>query len=129
MKTEIIVPTYNNEEYTKKCFETIRKHTPEKDYRLWWMDNGSTRESCEFVLPEFSKHKNKIGIWASENLGFVKGVNNALKLIFEVYGTDAQYIILQNNDTEVTKKWIEPMYSILENDSKIGMVSPVTKWQ
>jgi len=124
---EIIIPTYNNEEYTKKCFESIRKYTPQDEYRLWWMDNGSTKKSCDFVLPEFNKHKNGVVIWGSENLGFVRGINNVLRLMFDVHKINSEYIILQNNDTVVTENWIEPMRLLLENNSSIGMVSPVTK--
>jgi glycosyltransferase involved in cell wall biosynthesis len=126
MKVEIIVPTWNNEEFTIKCFESIRRHTPTNDYRLVWLDNGSTQESRDVVMPEIARHRNKIVSWCSSNLGFVKGINTALELLLDVYETDARYIALQNNDTEVTPNWLEPMITLMDNDKTIGAVGPTT---
>jgi GT2 family glycosyltransferase len=61
------------------------------------------------------------------NLGFVKAVNQGLA---EAVG---EYIILLNNDTEVTMNWDKKLIKPFTTDSKIGAVGPVTQsriaWQ
>ena len=47
MKADIIVPTFNQEDHTIRCFDSLREYTD--NYRLIWADDGSTKESREKV--------------------------------------------------------------------------------
>ena len=38
---DIIIPTYNNEEHTVECLNSIKKYTSPIDYRVIWVDNAS----------------------------------------------------------------------------------------
>jgi len=124
---DIIVLTFNQEEHTVKCLESIRKYT--EDYRLVWVDNGSWIESRDVVMPYFLRHKNRLSIWSQKNLGFVGGINLALDSLMNVYKTESEYIVLQNNDTIVTNEWLTPMTKILDEDPKIAAVGPVSSVQ
>ena len=53
--TDIIIPTFGQEDFTVKCLESIRKHTKSSDYRIIWVDNGSSRSSRFTVLSEIEK--------------------------------------------------------------------------
>jgi GT2 family glycosyltransferase len=128
-KTAIITPTWNNEDYTIRCFDSIRKNT--NDYIIIWVDNGSNPESREKVrsfLEENNIPHEKI--LNEENLGFVKATNQGMKRAMEL-GVD--YLVLENNDTEVYAGWLDRMIEVAEYDSKIGMVGPITSpcnsWQ
>jgi len=100
MKTDIVIPTFNQENFTVKCLESIRKHTPKDDYRIVWVDNGSSEESRKTVLAEIIRH-DYVSIWLEKNLGFVKATNIGIS------AGDSEYLVLQNNDTEVTPGWMD----------------------
>lgn len=120
-KTDIIVLTHGQEEKTINCFESIRKNT--SNYRVIWIDNGSSEESINKVKEYASKLVECDFIGLKENLGFAKGVNYGLrKSLFE---KNADYIVLLNNDTIVSENWLKNMIasSII---SRIGIIGPLT---
>jgi GT2 family glycosyltransferase len=128
-KTYIITPTFNNEDYTLRCFGSILKNT--KDYNLIWIDNGSSAESREKVKKFLDENNVPYELIANkENLGFVKATNQGMK---RAMGLGADYIVLQNNDTEVYEGWLERMIEVAQGDPKIGLVgplvSPCESWQ
>ena len=118
-KISIIIPTYNAEDYTIKCLKSIKKYTSHLDYEIIWVDNGSSRESREKVMKELKNHKYKT-IWAGERLGFVKAINLGIE------HSDGKYIVFQNNDTLVTKHWLDNMLYPLINDDMIMIAGPNT---
>jgi len=120
--TAIITPTWNNEDYTIRCFESIKKNT--NNYIIIWVDNGSLLESRKKV--EDFLNKNEIpyeAIYNQENLGFVKATNQGMRKALEL---GADYLVLENNDTEVYEGWLERMIETAESDEKIGLVGPIT---
>lgn len=71
MGISIVILTFNNIEYTKKCIESIGKHTNKEEYEVIVVDNNSTDETREW-LP---KQKDLKIILNDENVGFPKGCN------------------------------------------------------
>ncbi|XLQ20249.1 MAG: glycosyltransferase [Candidatus Moraniibacteriota bacterium] len=130
VQTYIITPTWNNADYTIRCFDSIAKHT--KDYCIVWVDNASEKEDRE-IVQNFLNDNNipHIAILNDENLGFVQGTNQGLEKFLE--NVDVDYAIFQNNDTEVTESWLERYIEIAESDPEIGLVGPLTSpcdsWQ
>ncbi len=128
-KTCIIIPTFNNEDYTIRCLDSIKKHTI--NYEVVWVDNGSDQKSKDKVK-KFIRENNISHelIENSENLGFVKAVNQGIRKSIELF---ADYIVLQNNDTEVYEGWLDELIKISSFDSKIGLVGPISSpcdsWQ
>lgn len=124
-KVDIITPTFNQENFTIKCFQSIRKYT--KDYRIIWVDNASTEESRNKVMTEVLNHKDYLTIWFEENKGFVKGTNAGLEQ------SDADYVVFMNNDTEVTPEWFERLVKPLETNANCMASGPLTSaegsWQ
>ncbi|MDX9856070.1 MAG: glycosyltransferase [Candidatus Moranbacteria bacterium] len=125
----IITPTWNNEDYTIRCFDSIRKNT--KDYKIIWIDNGSEKESREKVKKFLDENNVPYElIQNEENLGFVKATNQGMKRAMEL---GAKYIVLENNDTEVYDGWLDRMIEVAESDPKVGLVGPITSpcdsWQ
>lgn len=131
MKADIIVLTYGNPDMTKRCFRSLSKHT--SGYRLVWVDNGSGLDFIDKVLPEARLNPNMLPIWLPQNLGFVKGTNVGLRILLEVMKTDAEYIVMLNNDVEVTAGWLDRMRQVFERDINVKAVGPVTSectsWQ
>nr|NQU93921.1 glycosyltransferase [Bacteroidota bacterium] len=105
MKISIVVPTYNNEEYTIRCMNSIRKHSD--DYVILWIDDGSSRESVEQVQQFLDNESIPYELLAKDkNSGFAKSVNLGLARALEL-GSD--YVVIQNNDTEVYADWLVRM--------------------
>ena len=125
----IITPTWNNEEYTIRCFNSIKKNT--KNYKIIWIDNGSSSESRQKVKKFLDDKKVPYELIANEeNLGFIKATNQGMKRAMEL---GAEYVVLQNNDTEVYEGWLERMIEVAESDQMIGLIGPITSpcvsWQ
>lgn len=120
----IVVPTWNEIEKTIRCFYTIALHT-KSAYELIWVDNGSSPENHKAVTKQIDKLKIPTkAIKLKKNMGFVKasntGINNA--------SPDSKYIILLNNDTEVSTNWATKLIAPLK-DATIGAVGPTTQSQ
>jgi GT2 family glycosyltransferase len=79
------------------------------------VDNASTDDSVKFLQQQYPSIKI---ISHKTNEGFAKGYNKALLEI------DATYFVLLNSDVEVTKNWIEPIVTLMENDSQIAACQP-----
>lgn len=112
----IILVNYNNYEDTLECVKSLKNCTY-KNYNIIVVDNASNNAS----INELRKYKNEyILIEAKENLGFSAGNNVGIKFAIN-HGAD--YILLINNDTVVDKGFLEPLISVVESDSEIGIMS------
>jgi len=70
-------------------------------------------------ITNYSSERKLILIQSGENLGFAGGNNIAIKYSLE---TNAEYIMLLNNDTVVDAKFLEPLIETLKNNKKVGIV-------
>lgn len=118
MTCDIVIPVYNQLEYTRACLESIKKYT-HYPYRLIVIDNGSNRETRDY-LKELSRDESlKVLLIRNEtNLGYVKAINQGLRI------SNADYVCLLNNDTKVGKNWLEELIKVAKSDKKIGIVNP-----
>lgn len=115
----IIMLTYNALEYTKKCIQSIERHTS-IPYEIIFVDNGSTDGTKKYLNQLIEKNNNYKLIANKKNLGFAAGNNQGVKK------AEGKYILFLNNDVEVSDGWLESMVRTLELDKKIGMVGPIT---
>lgn len=116
---DIIIPTYENEDYTVDCIESIKAFTEPYTYKVIWIDNGSLNTSkVEAALSTIPYLQHKF----STNQGFVVAVNKGLSM------SNAPHVVLLNNDTKVTKNWLEKLTHALYSDPSIGIVGPLTMY-
>lgn len=112
-RVSIVIPVYNQLEYTKKCIESIIKYT-HISYEIIIVDNASEDgtkkylESLEYI---------KI-VRNDSNKGYPVAINQGL---VEATG---EYIILMNNDIVLTPNWLDGLIEVAESDPKIGLVGP-----
>lgn len=111
--TSMVILTHNELEYTRRCVESIQKHTQEP-YELIFVDNGSSDGTLAYLqsLPGVRVIANPI------NLGFGAGCNQGIS------AARGEYIVLLNNDTVVTEGWLTRMIDRVESDPSVGMVGP-----
>ncbi|MGI6385863.1 MAG: glycosyltransferase family 2 protein [Desulfomonilia bacterium] len=113
--TSIIILTCNQLEYTKKCVESIQKHTPQP-HEIIFVDNGSTDGTREYIEQLASDHEHIQLILNEKNLGFAAGNNQAIQK------AGGDYLLLLNNDTVVTEKWLGTLIQHLNESPDTGMV-------
>ncbi|MEG8945549.1 glycosyltransferase [Rosettibacter firmus] len=115
----VIMPVYNNVDYTKQSVESLLKTTPQLK-QLIIIDNNST-DSTESYLRELElSNKNVKVIRNSMNIGFPAAVNQGMKI------ADTEFVIVANNDIIFTEHWAERIIEIADSDNKIGMVGPIS---
>ena len=108
----IVIPVYNQINYTYLCLQSILEHTKDVTYEVIIADDVST-DATEH-LSEFADNlvirRNKT------NQGFLRNCNQAAK------AARGKYVMFLNNDTQVTDGWLSSLVDLIESDSTIGMV-------
>ncbi|HBG81380.1 TPA: glycosyltransferase family 2 protein [candidate division CPR2 bacterium] len=112
MKISIIIPHYNNVALLKKCLASLIKNTPAEyldDVII--IDDVSKDDSVVFLetVKWIKLIVNKT------NQGFAKNCNRGAK------ESKGDVLLFLNNDTEVLKKWLEPMLDLLKKN-EVGIV-------
>ena len=116
----ILIITYNNLPINQLCLYSIYTNTTYPNYEVIVVDNASNDETPVWLKNYAQTHPNLKVILNSENKGFAGGNNQAAR---EATG---KYFVFLNNDTIVTKGWIERLLSYFQTDPSIGLVGPVT---
>ena len=112
----IIIPHYNGEDILHRCLVSIYNYT-ETNHEIIVVDNGSSDNSIAMIERDFPKTKI---ISNTVNLGYAGACNAG------AHKSENDYLIFLNNDTEVTKGWIDPLVSTLQN-KKVASVQPKIK--
>lgn len=110
----VIIPVFNQVDYTRKCMDALRRHPPTGRYEIIIVDNGSTDGTADFLQalndPRVTVVSNPV------NLGFAKACNQGAR------AASHPYLLFLNNDTEPTRHWFRPLAAILDNDPTVGAV-------
>jgi len=134
MRYSVIIPVYNNLQYTVQCLESLERNCDRKETEIIVIDNGSTDNSHAY-LASWKKHsgfKTQI-IKFSENRGFAVACNAGLRR------ANGRFLVLLNNDCIVTPNWLEWLSEAIEAGKaystklgkyydleRIGLAGPVT---
>ena len=118
MKCDIIMPVWDQLEFTRDCIESIKDSTL-YPYRLILIDNGSKADTRNYLksLEGCADIEVKL-IRNEENLGFVKAVNQGFVV------SDSPYLCVMNNDTLAADGWLTEMVNVAESDPTVGLVNP-----
>ena len=110
----IVTVNYKQTEVTIQLMDSLAKCTY-PNIEIIVVDNGSN-QGLESVLKK--SYPNVKIITSIDNLGFAGGNNLGIEI------AKGRHVLFINNDTEVTPDFLQPMVELLENDPKIGLVSP-----
>lgn len=97
MKASVIIPNWNGSELLKDCLNSLMEQTF-KNFEIILVDNGSTDNSLEHVNNHFPQVR---VISFKKNFGFAKAINEGVNV------SNADYVIVLNNDTSVDKDWVK----------------------
>lgn len=114
---DIIIPTYENEDLTVECLNSIKRFTHKDIYRVILVDNGSKNFSKVEAALNGMPH---IYYRFKTNEGFTDAVNKGLEI------STAPYLCLLNNDTRVTNNWLTKLINHLEQRPDLGLIGSLT---
>jgi glycosyltransferase involved in cell wall biosynthesis len=104
--TSVIVPCWNQLEFTRECLRALFEHT-HRPWELIVVDNGSTDGTGEFLAGVQAEGRVPIAIVRNErNRGYPAAVNQGLRV------ARGDYLVLLNNDAVVTEGWLEHLIAL-----------------
>ncbi len=110
IQVSVIVLNYNGKAFLPECISSVlnqKAGTP--SYELIVVDNGSNDGSVEY-LNDIKQPVKKVLL--SHNTGFCGGVNAGIS------ESEAEYVILLNNDTKVAEDFILCLYNAMQRHKK-----------
>lgn len=114
MTVSVIVLNWNGKENVQKCLNSLHR-VKNQSLEIIVVDNNSTDGSIDFIKKNFPK---VVLVENRKNFGFAEGNN----IGFEVARGD--FVLILNNDTEVTNNFLNPLLKDFEDDPKIGCIQP-----
>lgn len=108
----IIIPVYNQFDYTYKCLDSILKNSGDVSYEVIIADDNSN----DFTV-QIEKRVHNVAVVRNEkNLRFLRNCNHAAQY------ARGSYILFLNNDTQVQENWLQPLLDLIVKDPLTGMV-------
>lgn len=107
----IIIPVYNQFNYTYNCLRSILSHSGSVKYEVIIADDCSTDQTKEIekIVEGIRVIHNKT------NLRFLRNCNHAIG------SATGKYVLFLNNDTQVQANWLSPLVELMERDETVGM--------
>ncbi|MCJ7737059.1 MAG: glycosyltransferase [Anaerolineae bacterium] len=115
----VIIVNWNGLEHLKRCLPALYAQTVD-DFEVIIIDNGSDDGSVEWIRQHYSEVQ--LG-YNSENRGFAEANNQGIGL------ASSPYIVLLNNDTIPSRRWLAALLEAAESNnggasaSNVGMVA------
>lgn len=116
----IIVVTFNNLKLTRICLDSLAQFSECEWVETIVVDNASSDGTPDYLINWESSAPRRRAIFNSSNRGFAAANNQGLAT------ARADYLVMLNNDTQVTADWLMTMVNHLRFDKTIGMLGPVT---
>lgn len=114
--TSIITVNFNQPQVTFEFLESVKKYTATDQVEVILVDNGSKdnhQEAYENIYPGL------VYIKSDSNLGFAGGNNLGISV------AKGDYLLLLNNDTEITADLIDTLVAEFKSNPQIGLLSPL----
>ncbi|MBF0858519.1 glycosyltransferase [Gluconobacter sp. LMG 31484] len=110
-EVSIIIPVYGHYYDTWRCLASVMLMTRKTAYEVIIADDRPARP----IARKLGLHGAKL-IINKENLGFLANSNTAARQ------ASGREILFLNNDTTVCKNWLAPLMSVMNSDTRVGVV-------
>lgn len=111
-RVSIVIPVYGQHQYTYNCLLSISQHTLLEEVQIIVIDDCSP-EPAKDALRQVQGVQ---WIRNSENRGFIRSCNAAAQQ------ATGDYLILLNNDVQVTHGWLEALLAVFDMRGDAGLV-------
>ena len=122
--TSVIIPCWNQVEYTRQCVAALLRHTRNK-WELIVIDNGSRDGTAEYLANIRDAAPMPVTVITNtSNQGFPAAINQGLQC------ARGEYLVLLNNDVVVTDGWLEQLTALTKFEAKVKsrVSNPKSKW-
>lgn len=112
----VVILNYNGKHFLRACIDALQRQTLQ-DFEILLVDNASTDGSAEFVearYPDLMSAKRLRVIRNKTNVGFAEGNNVGHR------AARGEYVVLLNNDTKVSPRWLEKLVEAMRLPSWRG---------
>ena len=110
-RVAVVIPNWNTREFLGPCLESLRRQTF-RGFETVVVDSASTDGSVGFVEENFPEVRT---LALPENRGFSGAVNAGIE------ASDAELVVLLNNDTEQDPGWLEALVEAAERRPEAGL--------
>src|SRR5258708_24133878 len=118
----VIIPCFNQLNFTRLCVAALFKHT-RSPWELIVIDNGSTDGTKAYFEGIQDIAPIRVDVIANtDNRGFPAACNQGLQAAL------GDYLILLNNDTAPTDAWLAQLAAVAESNQPAGMVRPLSNY-
>ena len=101
---DVIIPNYNGAHLLPACLDALRTQS-RRDFVVTVVDDGSRDGSLALLAERYPEVR---VLARTQNQGLARAVNAGIT------ATDAPYVVLLNNDTEATPRWVDQLVGALE---------------
>ena len=115
----IAIPTYNGLKHLENCLNSIIKNTDYPQYEIIVVDNASSDGTYDFLKENFPSVRVVVN---KKNVGNAEGINIC------VQSANGNFVMILDNDTEVTKGWLSEIVRLAKSDPSIGVCGSVPFW-
>lgn len=108
----VIIPVYGKVEYTLNCLASIAANTPLVPFEIILVDDCSTDGSTAILAGV----ENIRLVENEKNQGFIRSCNRGAE------AANGEYLCFLNNDTRVTKDWLDELFRTFREFPAAGLV-------
>jgi GT2 family glycosyltransferase/SAM-dependent methyltransferase/glycosyltransferase involved in cell wall biosynthesis len=113
-KVSLVIPLYAHAELTRACLESIREQTAHVSYEVILVDDEADEDTKRLL----DAVRGATIVRNESNLGYLRSVNRGAS------AARGRWLVLFNNDTEVTRGWLVAMLGCAESADDVGVVTP-----
>lgn len=111
-RASVIIPVYNQAEYTLECLRALAAHPPLADCEIRVIDDGSSDQTQAWMEQIQGLHYHR----RARNGGFIAACNDGAAQ------ARGDYLVFLNNDTVPQPGWLDTLLETFEQHPEAGLV-------